>query len=71
MVPRYDGKEFVNFTTENGLSYNKVLAIHGDRGGAIWFGTSDFSDKEAVGVSRYDGSGFASFTKEDGLGGTL
>lgn len=47
-VYRYDGKEFTQFTKNDGLSTNAVWSILEDKSGAIWFGTDD-------GVSRYDG----------------
>ena len=59
-VSRYDGKEFVNFTTKDGLAHNNVWAIHEDPDGTLWFGT-------AGGVSRYNGKAFINYTTEDGL----
>ncbi len=61
-ISRYDGKRFVNFTTEDGLAGNAIRAIHSDPDGILWFGTDS-------GVSRYDGKGFVNFTTEDGLAG--
>ncbi len=78
---RRDGKEFVNFTTTDGLAGNFIWAIHRGADGAMWFGTHD------NGVSRYDGKGsrrnrdskslakrdpdlsgqFVNFTTKDGL----
>ena len=71
-VSRYDGVQFVTFTTEDGLAHNSVKCIVEDQDGALWFGTS------GGGVSRYDGDGpdgayrsdrghFTTFTTEDGL----
>ncbi len=60
-VSRYDGKEFVVFTTEDGLVSNDVFTIHSAPDGVMWFGT--FRD----GVSRYDGKEFVNFTTKDGL----
>jgi len=68
-VSRYDGKEFVNLTTKDGLAYNSVSASYRTPDGVMWFGT------EGGGVSRYDGRGvtmgdfphFVSFTTKDGL----
>jgi ligand-binding sensor domain-containing protein len=59
-ISRYDGKEFVNFTTEDGLLDNWLLAMYGDPDGVMWFGTWR-------GVSRYDGREFVNFTAKDGL----
>lgn len=47
-VYRYDGKEFKQFTVNDGLSNNKIWSILEDSSGNIWFGTDN-------GISRYDG----------------
>ncbi len=60
-VSCYDGKEFVIFTTEDGLTSNNVWTVHSTHDGILWFGTRD------NGVSRYDGKEFVNFTTEDGL----
>ncbi|MCH8293660.1 response regulator, partial [Candidatus Poribacteria bacterium] len=60
-ISRYDGSTFVNFTTEEGLADNGVMAIHQDADGIMWFGTN------GGGVSRYDGKEFVNFTTENGL----
>jgi signal transduction histidine kinase/ligand-binding sensor domain-containing protein/DNA-binding response OmpR family regulator len=59
-VSRFDGKEFVTFTTEDGLPHNRVRAIHADSNGFIWFGTGD-------GLARFNGQEFVTFTTKDGL----
>jgi hypothetical protein len=59
-VSRYDGKEFINFTTADGLATNMVTCIVEDQEGNLWFGGPG-------GVSRYDGKKFVNFTTEDGL----
>ena len=61
-VSRYDGREFRNFTTKDGLVDNRVDVIYPDRDGSIWFGTF-------WGVSRYDGREFVNLTLKDGLVG--
>ena len=61
-LSRYDGEEFLIFTTEDGLAGNGVRAILEDREGNLWFGTGG-------GVGRYDGEEFVTFTTEDGLAG--
>jgi len=72
-VSRYDGKRFINFTTEDGLAGNIIRAIHSDPDGVLWFGSGGWrlglSRLEGGGVSRYDGKGFVNFTTEDGLAG--
>ena len=60
-VSRYDGKTFINFTTQDGLAGNTVTSIYGDPDGVMWFGTG------GDGVSRYDGKAFVNFTTQDGL----
>ena len=57
---RYDGKDFIIFTTEHGLPSNEVLAIYGEPDGTVWIGTTG-------GLSKYDGTQFINFTTEDGL----
>ena len=46
--------QFVNFTTQDGLSNNKVNSILQDKYGFIWIGTED-------GLNRYDGYQFKIF----------
>ncbi len=36
-VSRYDGFEFVNFTTKDGLPLSSTVALHEDNNGRIWF----------------------------------
>lgn len=60
-VSRYDGREFVDFTTKDGLASNWVGVIYRDAEGIMWFGTW------GGGLSRYDGKEFTTFTTEDGL----
>ena len=72
-VSRYDGKRFINFTTEDGLAGNNIRAIHSDPDGILWFGSGGWRIADwrwdGSGVSRYDGKGFVNFTTEDGLAG--
>ena len=60
-MSRYDGEQFVTFTTEDGLADDDVHAITEDREGNLWFGTW------TGGVSRYDGEWFVNFATQDGL----
>ncbi|MEQ9102359.1 MAG: two-component regulator propeller domain-containing protein [Imperialibacter sp.] len=46
-VYRYDGVNFTNFTTKDGLPNNEVTWIYEDKAGHIWFGVNG-------GASRYD-----------------
>ena len=47
-VYKYDGKSFVNFTVNDGLSSNDIRAVLEDKAGNIWFGTN-------AGICYYDG----------------
>ncbi len=67
-VSRYDGREFVNFTKEDGLPGNSIGAVCADTDGVMWFGF------EGAGVARYDpsaerngGRKWESFTTANGL----
>jgi len=45
-VFRYDGKSWINFTKEDGLTQNAVMSITVAPDGSLWFGTEG-------GISRY------------------
>ena len=68
-VITYDGKEAIDFTTQQklrkedskGNSLERVFSIAEDSSGNIWFGTVE------SGVWRYDGHSMKNFTKADGL----
>lgn len=60
-VSRYNGQEFLTFTTEDGLAQNNIWAIEEDRDGNLWFGTY------GGGVSHYDGQVFTTLNTDDGL----
>ncbi len=64
-VSRYDGKEFVNFTSRDGLAHDQVGAIYSAPDGTMWFSMGMYST--GTGVTRYDGREFVNFTIEDGL----
>jgi len=40
-LSRYDGQEFHNFTTKDGLVDNWINAIYSDAEGVIWLGTEN------------------------------
>ncbi|MFA6111592.1 MAG: two-component regulator propeller domain-containing protein [Candidatus Latescibacterota bacterium] len=62
-VSRYDGEEFVTFTTADGLPSNVISHILEDRAGGIWLGTGTWRAKpRGNGVARYDGRSFTTFT---------
>ncbi|MEQ9375991.1 MAG: two-component regulator propeller domain-containing protein [Imperialibacter sp.] len=56
-VYRYDGVNFTNFTTKDGLPNNEITWIYEDKAGHIWFGVNG-------GASRYDGTSFRNFLIE-------
>ena len=68
-VLRYDGKETINFTTQQklkkedtkGNSLERAYSIGEDVEGNIWIGTVE------SGVWRYDGNSVKNFTEQDGL----
>jgi serine phosphatase RsbU (regulator of sigma subunit)/ligand-binding sensor domain-containing protein len=61
-ISRYDGKEFVNFTSEDGLPvFTPVWCIHRDPDGIMWFGLWQ------KGVYRYDGKSFIDFARVKGM----
>ncbi len=59
-VSVYDGKQWRNYTTRDGLSGNIVYSIAQDRSGTFWFGTSN-------GLSRWDGKQWTSYSTAEGL----
>jgi len=56
----YDGEEFTNFTSEDGLVDNGVRDVHLGPDDAMWFCTYN-------GVSRYDNGKFTNYTVKEGL----
>jgi len=65
----YDGNQFINFSTSNGLTDNRIQNIarveinHEEEGrlSELWFST------RWGGISRYNGSEFIPFTQDEGL----
>jgi len=51
-IYKYDGKTWLNYTTENGLSDNNVVSILQDKRHHLWIGTSN-------GITHYDGNVFS------------
>lgn len=51
---RFDGKNFTNFSTKDGLCSDSILTIYKDKSGILWFGADN-------GVSKYDGKYFTNF----------
>lgn len=57
---RYDGTEFITYTTADGLAGNYVKALCEGNQEKLWIGTEN-------GLSCLDGKGFTNYTTEDGL----
>jgi len=72
---KYDGEQFVHFTTREGLNSNNVQAFAQDNRGDIWIGTrvaeKDHADPEKRsgpgGLNHYDGERFSHFPEVDGF----
>ena len=58
---RYDGKSISHFTTQGGLSSNKLSQLVEDKKGDIWIGTLD------SGLNKFDGRSFTHYRTEQGL----
>lgn len=59
-VGHFDGSQWVNYTTKDGLAGNIVYSIAIDGKGILWFGTNR-------GLSRFDGKNWQTFQKDNGL----
>jgi len=60
-VCRYDGKEWVQFSQDNGLAGGiSIESMFQSRDGILWFGSN-------TGLSKYDGESWEVFTQQDGL----
>ena len=62
-VSKFDGKNWTNYTTQDGLAGQKILTIAIDSEGHKWFGTD-------TGVSMFDDKKWTTYTPENGLAGT-
>lgn len=56
----FNGRDFINFNTDNGLAGNKITSFSEDESGIMRIGTAN-------GLSLYDGSSFKNITVKDGL----
>ena len=63
-VLRYDGRQFTEYTTEEGLIDNLVTSVNEMRNGDLWFGTWN------QGICRFDGHTFTQFGPTTGFFGT-
>lgn len=54
-VWKYDGNNFTNYTTKDGLTSNAVNTIYKDKYGELWFGT------DGNGICKFNGSTFTEF----------
>jgi ligand-binding sensor domain-containing protein len=59
-LSRFDGKEWKNYTSGEGLAGNIVYAISPDEAGGLWLGTNH-------GISHFNGKAFVNFSKKEGL----
>ncbi len=59
-VSVFDGRQWRNYTTADGLAGNIVFSIAEDDSGTLWFGTDS-------GLSRFDGKTWQTLTRRDGL----
>lgn len=56
--------QFINYSTQDGLSQNQIIDIVEDRHGFIWFGTG-------FGLNRFDGNEFTVFQHDTGSDNSL
>ncbi len=63
-VIKYDGVNFVTYTTDDGLGTNNIFNILQDNDGNYWFG--DFVSG-TVGVTKFDGVNWTIYNTENGL----
>ncbi|MBN1425223.1 response regulator [Candidatus Fermentibacteria bacterium] len=60
-IARYDGEGFLVYTAADGLTHGRIVAIHQDPAGALWFASY------GGGVSRLDDASLVTFSTRDGL----
>ena len=63
-VYKYDGKEFIQFTTKDGLSSNIIISIIEDKSGDLWFASKGY-------ISRYDGKKFTNIPIPGTIGSNI
>jgi len=59
-VSHFDGKQWSNFTKQQGLAGNIVYSVAQDKNGDFWFGTDE-------GLTHYDGKNWETMNKDSGL----
>lgn len=59
-VSHFDGQQWRNYTTVDGLAGNIVYSIAQDINGILWFGTNN-------GLSRFDGKSWTTYNQTTGL----
>ena len=59
-VSHFDGQQWYNLTTADGLAGNIVYSIAQDKNNVLWFGTNN-------GLSRYDGATWTTYNQATGL----
>jgi len=68
---RYDGAEFITYTTDDGLADNRVMSIYEDHQGRLWLGTpngiSCYDGFDTPSATQPKGQRFTNYTTEDGL----
>jgi ligand-binding sensor domain-containing protein len=59
-VGRWNGQNWTNFTSRDGMAGDIVYSIAQDQNGVYWFGTDQ-------GLTRYDGTAWKQYRTQDGL----
>lgn len=57
----FEGHQFRNFRTNDGLAHNRIRSLLLDHNGALWIGTA------SGGLIRFAGGNFKTYTTQDGL----
>jgi streptogramin lyase len=61
-LSRFDGRYFVNFSTEHGLLHGAILSLDAGSDGRVWCGTED-------GLACFEGGRFRVYTPAEGMAG--
>jgi len=65
-ITKFDGVNWITYTTDSGLIDNSVHAIKEDIHGNIWVGAANLNS-ETGGVSMFDGYKWINYSDQDGL----